>query len=703
MRRPAEARLGAAPHSDSDQRNRERYRTGFRGDIQGMRAIAVLLVVLYHAGIPVLPGGFVGVDMFFVLSGFLITGIMAAEIERTGRFSIATFYAKRIVRIIPAATVVLVVTAIATLVWIPATRWRSIAEETVGSALYVSNWQFAASTNYLNADVPPSPLQHFWSLAVEEQYYILWPIVIVIVLALLRRRHRSRIADRALRILPVAMAVIVLLSFAFALLAVARWPEPAYFITPTRLWEIGVGSLLAFAVPAIRRIPRRWRRLVGLAGLLMVGIAAVGYSAATPFPGATAVLPTFGMAAMIAGGVSADGESLRSPVLAHPIAQWFGDISYSLYLWHWPLLIVAEAGFRPLRIRTKLALMVLAVLLAWLSTRFVESPIRRIPGLRTAPRRAFLLGAAGILLSVGAAAMIWGSLSAQLGASESAQATAPGARAIPEGGQAPVVQRAPRGLTPNPAVAADDNPAIYSRGCHLEASETQPKECAIGSGSTVLLVGDSHAAQWYPALEALAQQRGFRLVSMTKSSCPLIERPIEQAGKHRTYSECAAWNTAVQKYIAQERPALVVTTALETYTAPGATRVDRAALAAGFADSWRRIRTAGVPVLALADTPYMSQNVPTCVATHPDDVPRCRTPRSEALAAAGVLRDAARAVPGVTFVDLNPRICPGAQCEPIIGDVLVYRDAHHLSATYSRSLAADLASAAGRLVPQSTP
>lgn len=232
-----------------------RFGVEYRLDIQGVRAVAVLLVLLYHAGVPGFSGGFVGVDVFFVLSGYLITGIVAREVAETGRLSLKRFYGRRILRIIPAATIVLVTVAIFTALRLPITQWRSIAHEIVGSTFYFSNWQFAATTNYLNASAPPSPLQHFWSLAVEEQYYLLWPALLVIAMLLLRRRKGAEIAPRRLiRLAALIMVGTTAASFICAIVAMRVLPDAAYFITPTRLWELGVGSLLALAVPSLRRL-----------------------------------------------------------------------------------------------------------------------------------------------------------------------------------------------------------------------------------------------------------------------------------------------------------------------------------------------------------------------------------------------------------------------------------------------------------------
>ncbi|WP_125100578.1 acyltransferase family protein [Leucobacter chromiireducens] len=664
------------------------YGTEYRRDIQGLRAFAVLVVILYHSGVPIFSGGFVGVDVFFVLSGFLITGIMLAEIQSSGTLNISRFYAKRILRIIPAATVVLFVTAIATALWIPLTEWRDIASEIATSAVYLVNWQLAGTTDYLNAEALPSPLQHFWSLAVEEQYYIVWPALIIAVLSLLRWRGRKRgklsSPSSGIKVMAGAMLAIVVASLLFSMFALSHWPAAAYFITPTRAWELGVGSLLAFAAPFLRKLPGTVKRGVAALGWAAMSAAVIGYSASTPFPGLTALLPVLGAAAVISGGLPREPHEFRYPISGHAVPVWFGNISYSLYLWHWPILVVAEAQWGEIAPQSKLLLMAGAVGLAALSTRFFEQPLRSIPALRNSSVRAFGIGAVAIALSLAAAAALW-LLSGSQGSASPVTSSAPGAAALASGETIPLVSRVPEDLTPSLIEAKNDNPQIYADGCHLEPGATTPKPCSYGdpAGSLVVLAGDSHAAQWFTPLQEIAEERGFHLVSLTKSSCPITQSEIKLSGTDRNYSECAEWNRGVQEYIEKNRPELVVTSALEDYVPSGAQ-----SLTSGFASSWSRFEESGTRVAVLIDTPYMNSRVPDCLAQNQDNPSACSTPRDVALPKTRTqLTEAAATVPGVSLIDLTDLICPGEACAPIVGDVLVYRDQHHLSASYSRSLA----------------
>ncbi len=675
-----------------------RFRSGYRADLQGLRAIAVLLVLGYHAGLPFLSGGYVGVDVFFVLSGFLITGIVARELEQAGALSLRRFYARRITRIVPAATVVLLFTAATTLLFLPITQWRRVAEEIIGSAVYISNWQFAASTDYLNAEAAASPLQHFWSLAVEEQYYLLWPALLAITLAvgrLLRKRGRSSPSPVSSAVW--LMAAIAASSFVVSIVATASRPEAAYFITPTRLWELGVGSLLALAAPALGRLPRSARACLSGAGMIAVLGSGSFFTNETPFPGAAALLPVLGAAALITAGLPGRGSPQRHVLMSSPVLVWFGGISYSLYLWHWPLLVIAASIGGELSVFGGVAVVVFSILPAYLSTRFIENPLRTRWGMRSHSRRAFVLGAVCIALSIAAAGAVLATLHASSAATAVRGHSAIGAASIAEGEAPPPATRVPRQLTPSLVVAHDDNPAIYPDGCHLEVSATEPVECAYGNadGPLILLTGDSHAAQWFPALEELAKANGLRLVSMTKSSCPFADVEIELEKQSRPYSECSEWNRNVREYIETSQPAAVFTSTLGAYS----TAEPAARLAEGLRSSWSWTADQGIAVIALADTPYMGANVPDCLASHIDAPQECASPRSEVYPHQGLEARAAADVEGVHVLDLNDKICPGAICEPIIGDVLVYRDQHHLSATYSRTLAPALVERTAPLLP----
>ncbi|WP_431279761.1 acyltransferase family protein [Leifsonia poae] len=354
-----------------------------RPEIQALRAVAVAAVVLYHFWPPVVTGGYVGVDVFFAISGFLITGHLLREVAATDRIGLAQFWARRARRLLPASLLVLLVTAIAVLVWVPSIFWLPFFRETIASALYVENWTLAAdSVDYLAANAVPTAVQHYWSLSAEEQFYLIWPLVILAGLwASTRVRRFSR-----RRVIFVVLSVVTAASLAASVALTTSSPSVAYFITPTRAWEFGLGGLLALALGTFdegmgRRIGQRIdkvRPILAWAGWIAIAYAVFRFSAATPFPGYTALLPVGGALLVIAAGSPARWWAPTSIVGIRPV-QWVGDVSYSIYLWHWPLLIVAPyvVGHASLTLIEKVALLALTVVLAWATKRWVEDPVRR--------------------------------------------------------------------------------------------------------------------------------------------------------------------------------------------------------------------------------------------------------------------------------------------------------------------------------------
>ena len=335
--------------------------SGFCLDIQGLRAIAVSMVVIYHLRPSLLPGGFAGVDVFFVISGYLITGHLWRGYRKTGSVSLLDFWGRRARRLVPAAALVLLVTWLVARVAEPVTELPDIAVQIRASALYFQNWQLASeAVNYLQSEGPATPVQHFWSLSVEEQFYLVWPLLfgaaalVAIVVARARggrgghhrpRRQPSPAAARRAGLVTVAVLTTALVgcSLAYSVYDTRTNPAAAYFVTTTRMWELGVGGLLAMVPDTYgRRIGRQgW---LGWAGLAAVMVAAFTLSGTSPFPGWIALLPVLGAAAMIAGG-SADGRLGPAPLTSARPLVFLGGISYSLYLWHWPI-ISLYSGWR---------------------------------------------------------------------------------------------------------------------------------------------------------------------------------------------------------------------------------------------------------------------------------------------------------------------------------------------------------------------
>src|SRR5918997_4806937 len=356
-----------APGAPAPASTHSPTRSGVRPEIQALRAIAVLTVVLYHVWPEAMPGGFVGVDVFFAISGFLITAHLVREVDRTGTLSLWQFWARRARRLLPAALLTLFVCAVATIALVPQLYWQQFLTEIGTSTAYVQNWQLASdAVDYLGADNRPSPVQHFWSLSAEEQFYVLWPLLIIVAAWTARRR---------LAIAGVLLTVTGL-SLWYSISETAANPAAAYFVTPTRAWEFGAGGLLAL-IGTRARLPDGVRALLSWAGLGAVAYAAAAYGTETAFPGSAAVVPIVGTLAVIHAGMPA-ARWAPSRILAIRPAQFLGDISYSVYLWHWPLLVFAPFVFaNPGLTETRIAVPLLTILLAWITKVLVEDPVRR--------------------------------------------------------------------------------------------------------------------------------------------------------------------------------------------------------------------------------------------------------------------------------------------------------------------------------------
>ncbi|MFB9659171.1 acyltransferase family protein [Glycomyces mayteni] len=667
--------------------------TGFRPDIQGLRAVAVVLVLLTHAGLPFMAGGYVGVDVFFVVSGFLITSLLVEEVFATRTVSIAGFYARRARRILPAASVVTIATVAGAALWYPITRLESVLQDAFTVVVYVVNFRFVAEqTQYLNADQLPSPFQQYWSLAVEEQFYLVWPLLLLGAAALSKRDPR-----KAVRIGLGAIAAVFALSLVASVFLTEATPAAAYYATHTRVWELAAGALLALSLPTWRRLPKAVAAVLGIAGLAAVVGSAFLYDAATPFPGYTALLPVVGTMLVIAAGTGWDRHPAAALLATGPF-QYVGKISYSLYLWHWPVLILIPLaiGAEPSLV-LNLALLAAVFALSQLSYLLVEQPMRGAKLLKS--HSGYGIGA-GILCSLLALGTVVATSVTELRTAQENQASQEiqvddieGLTAtLTEGAQ---TQTLPEDLQPPLESVAEDYPRVFADGCFLSFNQTASEaDCVYGSAdadTTVVLFGDSHAAQWFPAVESIALERDWRVVVRSKASCPVPDVTVDHPSEDREYSECDQWRGDVVDYLGSLKPALVIATSSVFYDLPG--EDDAAAWASGWERTLTGLKDSGAAVVTLSDTPRTPWNVPDCLATHQDEVPECVPPRADALPN-GNLRDAesvAQSASGATVIDVVPWFCLEDVCPVVVEHLQVYRDRNHITVSYISSLAPLLA------------
>ncbi|MEO3937035.1 acyltransferase family protein [Dermatophilaceae bacterium Soc4.6] len=687
----------------------------FRPDIEGLRAVAVVAVVVYHAGLA-LPGGYVGVDVFFVISGFLITKQLTRSVSRKGLGALPAFYASRIRRLLPAAALATVATVTAFRFFGPPLQVREVTTDGVFAAVSALNYRLAAlGTDYQHVGTAASPLQHFWSLAVEEQFYVVWPLVVAGLL--LAGRFFGRRAGR-LMLLGVVVAVIASSAIASAQLTATSAPW-AYFGIHTRAWELAVGALLALTAKRLVDLPRRLAGVLAWAGLAAIAYSAVRFTQATPFPGTAAWIPVGGAAAVIAAGCGARVGAER--VLAEPLMQCLGRVSYSWYLWHWPMLVIAPyAAGRALGSWERGAILWLSLVVAIASFVWVEQPVRHLTwptwqwvgsggliiatvtacslGVAVLAPRTTGSGAAATLASVAVPATGGAATTGAKGSAAATALTAPTvgdliARTV----AASVDTRAvPANLTPAPQDAASSLPPTSTNGCHAGFTAVTQGDCVYGdvrATDTVVLFGDSHAEQWLPALDIAAKDKHLRVVSWTKAACPAARLTVFNPSLNRSYTECDAWRGATIARIGALRPVLVLVSQSENVASSS---VSPAQFAAATVATLKDLSAAGARRLAFVqDIPTPGTDLPGCIATHLDDARACSYDRSTAYrypARHAALAPALTAS-GVTTLDPAAWFCGADRCPSVVGNVLVYRNESHMTVPYSRWLAPAIATA----------
>ncbi|MGH8869670.1 MAG: acyltransferase family protein [Actinomycetes bacterium] len=661
--------------------------SGFRPDVEGLRAVAVGAVLLFHAGVPFAPGGFVGVDVFFVISGFLITGLLVGELSATGTASLPRFYARRAKRLLPMAAVVLA--SVAALSWLlqAPVRRMEVAGDVVASALYVVNWRLSErAVDYFGHGGPDSPVQHFWSLAVEEQFYLAWPALLLVVSWGWRRRGGD------LRgVLLRTMAVVGGGSLAYCLYQTYLGTEDTYFSTVTRGWELALGGGLALVLTTRRRLPSPLAAVFAWGGLAAIGYAVVRFDTTTEFPGVAALVPTLGVAAVITAGASCldhgAGRLLTSAPMRH-----LGRVSYAWYLWHWPVLVFAAEVLGDLSALEGLLFAAASWVPAVLTHHLVEQPFRRSALLSRNVRRALQVGLACTLTAALAGGCLhWSTPQVR----EALQSQVRGAEAARVTTADDPHQKSADMIRPVPSKAGDDLPRMAEDGCLVPADGTESPTCVYGdatSDTTVVMFGDSHMMQYFPALEGIAQERGWRLVGLTKAACPAADVRTYNDYIKREYTECPEWReNTVRRIVTQEHPDLVVTSGLDRYSViVSGRRLDRTTSATyledGYVRTLRHLREAtGARIAVIRDSPRR-MDVPACVSEHLEDLDTCAKPRGEVLRHSPVTVRAADRIEGAQVIDPTPLMCPDGVCPAVMGNALVYRDDGHLSATYVATL-----------------
>lgn len=665
-----------------------------RTDIQALRAVAVMSVVLFHLWPNRLPGGFVGVDVFFVISGYLITAHLVREVELTGRLRLGRFWAARARRLLPASLLTLLITAVAVMLIVPRSLWNQFFSEVIASASYVQNWKLAAdSVDYLAAENVPSPAQHFWSLSVEEQFYAALPLLLCLAIVV-----GKVVAVPRLRLVTGVLIAVTVASIAYCLYLTPRNPGVAYFSTVTRMWEFGLGGLASFAAPAVAGLARRRavaHAAVTLAGGLAIVVSFFVINSSTPFPGYAAMLPVLATGAVVRWG----GSTFATVLGALQPAAELGRISYALYLWHWPLITLAPfITFRDLGTIDKLIILALAISISSASTRLVEEPIRFSYNRKARPRLVLIAVVVAMVLVLIVPAAGKASVESDraghlaeahrvleknpdcLGA-ESRDPTRPDCEDVRF-----------RSIVPDPAYALYDRTA--HQGCNIGVNEAGFSSCSVGPQTDYTLrlaaVGDSHNRTLMPAYLWMAERYDWRIDVIGRPGCYWTTAKQDREYRPAHQRElCDQWRADLGTHLNDGGYDAVITThATADSIEPrdgmsyGETAVQ------GMVEAWTALKPDDVPVIAILDNPQAEESNTPCVERFGvTDPSRCAASRKWALRRFDGSAEAVAQVDKASLIDMTTFFCDARRCPSVIGGVMVYRDHTHLTATYVATLA----------------
>nr|WP_236950151.1 acyltransferase family protein [Mycobacterium sp. MS1601] len=676
----------------------------YRHDLDGLRGVAIALVAVFHVWFGRVSGG---VDVFLVLSGFFFGGRLLRNALSPGATLAPVREVTRLVRrLLPALVVVLAASAVLTILIQPQTRWETFADQSLASLGYYQNWELAnTASDYLRAGEAVSPLQHIWSMSVQGQFYLAFLILVFLLTALLRRP-----LGKHLRVFfIVLLSALTIASFVYAIIAHNTDQATAYYNSFARAWELLLGAAAGALVGHIRW--PMWLRVltatVGLAAILSCGWLIDGVQ---EFPGPWALVPVGATVLMILAAANRQpGEKLPLPnrMLAWKPFVTLGSMAYSLYLWHWPLLIfwLVLSGHERANFGEGAVILLISGALAYLTMRFIEEPLRyRAPSAdavkiawRTQLRRPTMaLGTFVILLGVAltATSFTWREhVTVQRDNGEELAGLAlrdyPGADAVLHGTRVPDLPMRPTVLE-----AKDDLPQSTIDGCISDFSNVGIINCTYGDPQatrTIALAGGSHAEHWITALDILGKQHGFKLVTYLKMGCPLTTEEIPLVmGSNREYPNCHTWNERVMSKLIADKPDFVFTTSTRPWNIK-----DGDVMPATYIGIWQTLADNNIPVLAMRDTPWILDEdgkpfLPAdCLASGGDAI-SCGMKRSQALSDHNPTLDFTDRFPGLKPLDLSDAVCRDDICRAVEGNVLLYHDSHHLTATYVRTMVDEL-------------
>ncbi|OBI12823.1 acyltransferase family protein [Mycobacterium sp. E2497] len=685
-------------------------KTGFyRYDLDGLRGIAIALVAVFHVWFGRVSGG---VDVFLALSGFFFGGkIIRAALNPAATLSPVAEVIRLVRRLVPALVVVLAGCAVLTILVQPETRWETFADQSLASLGYYQNWELASTaSDYLRAGEAVSPLQHVWSMSVQGQFYVAFLLLVAGCAYLFRRRLGTRLRTLFL----VLLTTLTVASFVYAIVAHQSDQAAAYYNSFARAWELLVGALVGALVPSIRW-PMWLRTLLATAALATIASCGALIDGVQEFPGPWALVPVGATTLMILAGAGLQGDPaakdrlpLPNRLLATGPLVALGAMAYSLYLWHWPLLIfwLSFTGHRHANFVEGTAVLLVSGLLAYLTTRLVEDPLRyRTAGRAPAPAPAWLahlprptmaLGTAIVLLGVTltATSFTWRQHVTVLRAAGKELSVLnpqdyPGARALTEHVRVPALP-----MRPSVLEVKDDLPASTRDGCISDFVNPAVVVCTYGDPAadrTIALAGGSHAEHWLPALSLLGRMHHFKVTTYLKMGCPLSTEEVPLImGNNLAYPQCREWVEQTMDKVIADRPDYVFTTTTRPWNIkPGDV------MPATYIGIWQRFSDNNIPILGMRDTPWLVKNgqpfdPADCLAKKGGNPQSCAIKRSDALSDRNQTLDFVTQFPLLKVLDMSDAICRADVCRPVEGNVLIYHGAHHLTPTYVRTMAGEL-------------
>lgn len=697
----------APPASAPTVQDRSHHAARYQPEIQGLRALAVILVVIYHFWPGRLSGGYVGVDVFFVISGYLITAHLFKEASTRGSVRLGRFWARRIRRLLPLSLLVLLITAILTVLVLPSTEWQATRRQIIASALYVQNWILAEdSVDYSKLDQGATAVQHFWSLSVEEQFYVLWPLLLVIVLlvaAFFLKGKEALTRSRVRRLFLWTLGLLAGASLIFSIWFTAQDPAQAYFVTPTRIWEFAAGGLLALIMGSTQ-FTGRWGNLLGWLGLFMVLGAAALYDDQTPFPGWTALLPVLGTVLMILCGGKERGTGLHWWMSLRPSLK-LGDWSYAIYLWHWPVVVIAPYIHQSAE-ETHVQLMLIGgiIVLSALSTEYFEKPLRYAK-IILPTWRSLVAAGAGMAVVIATAHYSVARVEQDFHEPElSEDHPCYGFRALENPDQCSPAE-GDLGLLPSPAEVAEQPQRPLYPDCQAEADEEGIHECWLGAeeedaDGVIAVFGDSHATMWLPALDEIAQQEDKQLLVMTRSACS-PRASLSDGGD----DACGEANLEILDRVAEDDSIeTVVVAGSQKHSEFGEPEID-VDLPEEVGDSstgqsmlapiqfWL---DSGKEVVVFGETPRMNEErneeetLPECVDINRDDLSACNDELEDTRVGDRWLtrsEEMFQEEENYHFVSTEDLLCDEEEglCYAVLGGAITFNDNSHVSQNFVRS------------------